>query len=85
MLGAFTQKDRSGCHKVQKGDMTCYVCRDAKGMNKEECMYAAADPTGKNTRVAYEESTEYSSPQATVLLRPINLLNSNKNATHFRK
>jgi len=49
--------------------MSCYVCKDARGMNKEECMYASNDP--KNQRMAYHEVTEYSSdPPASVLPLP---------------
>ncbi|CAG7816981.1 unnamed protein product, partial [Allacma fusca] len=70
LVGAFNQKERSGCQKVQKGDMTCYVCRDSRGMNKEECMYASNDPNGKNTRMAYHESTEYSSPPVMIVPNP---------------
>ncbi|CAL8080461.1 unnamed protein product [Orchesella dallaii] len=65
----FSSKSRDGCRKVNKGDMTCYVCRDAKGMNKEECMYASNDP--KNKAMAYHEVTEYSSPTASILPAPL--------------
>ncbi|ODM90174.1 hypothetical protein Ocin01_16511 [Orchesella cincta] len=65
----FSSKTRDGCHKVNKGDMTCYVCKDARGMNKEECMYASNDP--KNKAMAYHEVTEYSSPTASILPAPL--------------
>jgi hypothetical protein len=69
LMSNFDGKDRNGCQKVQKGDMSCYVCKDARGMNKEECMYASNDP--KNQRMAYHEVTEYSSdPPASVLPDP---------------
>lgn len=65
----FSTRSRDGCRKVNKGDMTCYVCGDPKGMKKEECMYASNDP--KNKAVAYHEVAEYSSPTASVLPAPL--------------
>ncbi|XP_021946999.1 probable cyclin-dependent serine/threonine-protein kinase DDB_G0292550 isoform X2 [Folsomia candida] len=67
----FSERDRAGCQRVLKGDMSCFVCRDARGMNKEECMYSSNDP--KNQRMAYHEVTEYSSdPPASILPLPQN-------------
>lgn len=69
VMKEFSTRSRDGCQKVNKGDMTCYVCGDAKGLKKEECMYASNDP--KNKAMAYHEVAEYSSPTASVLPAPL--------------
>lgn len=69
MMREFSTRTRDGCQKVNKGDMTCYVCRDAKGGNKEECMYASNDP--KSKAMAYHEVSSYSSPTVSVLPAPV--------------
>lgn len=64
VLAEFKKKDWSTCKKVQKGDLTCYHCKDEKGVRHEECMYvsgssAAVEDKPKSSRLSYSETKEY--------------------------
>lgn len=54
----FKSKDWSKCEKLTKGDMTCYNCRDEKGMKQEECMFIQ-ESNPNNYRVEHREGGSY--------------------------
>lgn len=64
VLAEFKTKDWSTCKKVQKGDLTCYHCKDERGVRHEECMFVSGsaanhqDPP-KSSRLSYSETKEY--------------------------
>lgn len=60
-INQFSKKDRKNCKKMRRGDMTCYVCRDSRGINKEECMFASNPNDPQSGQMAYHEVSEYSS------------------------
>lgn len=60
VLAEFKVKDWSSCKKQLKGDLTCYHCKDDKGVRHEECMYisgTASDP--KASQLKYTEVKKY--------------------------
>ncbi|XP_050531797.1 claspin-like [Daktulosphaira vitifoliae] len=59
MLGEFRNKDRSNCKKSLKDKMTCYKCKDDKGLETEECMYIT-DESPKQHKQSYHETKKFS-------------------------
>ena len=47
--------------------MTCYICRNARGVNKEECMFASNPNEPGRRQMAYHEVSEYSSNPPTIV------------------
>lgn len=58
VLSEFQQEDRSKCKKVIRDKLTCFQCADKDGVQKEECIFVAAQEPAKD-RVAYREVKEY--------------------------
>lgn len=54
----FKTKDWSKCEKMTKGDMTCYNCRDKKGVKQEECMFIQ-ESSPKGVTVKHSGSGSY--------------------------
>lgn len=66
----FKTKDWSKCEKIIKGDMTCYSCRDKKGVKQEECMFIQeSNPKGVAVQHretgSYDENSRRKKPQRT--------------------
>lgn len=62
VLAEFKTKDWSGCKKIFKYGLTCYLCKDDSGVKHEECMYVS-DASPKKSSLAFKEVTEYHQPE----------------------
>ncbi|XP_059618400.1 ABC transporter F family member 4-like [Phlebotomus argentipes] len=61
VLAEFKTKDWSKCKKSQKGDLTCYECKDPNGVLHEECMFVS-ESSPRSSRLTYEENKKYAQP-----------------------
>ncbi|XP_055708897.1 DNA ligase 1-like [Phlebotomus papatasi] len=61
VLAEFKTKDWSKCKKTQKGDLTCYECKDPDGVLHEECMFVS-ESSPRTSRLTYEENKKYAQP-----------------------
>lgn len=59
VLADFRKKDWSKCDKEKKGDLTCYQCKDERGVRHEECIFVS---TPQTSRLTYLETKKYKNP-----------------------
>jgi hypothetical protein len=62
-LAEFKTKDWSNCDQMEKGDLTCYYCKDKGGVKHEECMYVS-ESSPKSSYLAYSDNSSYHKPSA---------------------
>lgn len=58
VVSEFEREDRSKCKKVIRDKLTCFQCKDKDGVQKEECIFVAAQEPPKD-RIAYREVKEF--------------------------
>lgn len=88
VLAEFNKKDWSKCKKEIKDDLTCYHCKDDKGVRHEECVYVSGTvPT--SSRIAYSQTMAYTSQPdeeaSTQTANPSEENEENKNNSTKRK
>lgn len=59
VVADFKKKDWSKCDKEKKGDLTCYQCKDERGVRHEECIFVS---TPQTSRLTYLETKKYKNP-----------------------